>query len=1390
MVWADNVAKIGSTEYATLRAAIDAAINEQTVTLLMDISTGTDSYEIGKQITIDLGGKTITASHTNSSDKLFAITSGGKLTITGEGTIMDDDVRGIFYNEGNLTIENGTFTTTNDDGYAVIYNTGSSAVCTVKGGTFTGAYAAVYDIEGAKMNIEDGSFSADYGIITRTAASLDVKGGSIVATKTAIQLQHENTKATISGGTVSGKDGVVVLEKSSLIVDGGTITGTNIAISGNGSEGKGETSITINGGTITNEVDIAIYHPQSGSLTINGGTITGVSGIEMKGGSLTVGKDAVITATYTGTPTHNPYSNGNSTVGYGIAIVENGEYAGVSTVNINQGAEINGPVAVLKDSENSTTADATFDGLQMAVKVTDNTDKVVGQFLSVELAVENAPADATVTLLANNSLTSTIETTKNYTLDLNGNTLTSNGQRALWIKSGDVTIQSDPAGIISVPATASSTESAIRVGSDEASAASLMINQYVTITAEESVAISVEGQNAETSSLTVNGKVTGTSGIEIKGGSLTIVSTAVVDATGTPSHIANDTGTSSCGYSIAIVENNVNGKKVTNVNIDNAATLTGPVAQLFDSEVTDFNPIYTGKHTIKVASIDKDKYFTLKDAYNIVPTSGTVKLLGDFTLSETLVMNIEKTCTLDLNGYTLSGAENKTAIQISHGHVTLDGAENSKVTVSGTAPAAIQLGATDTDENRNVSLTINNNVEVTSAVSTGILLSGTKTRETLEVKGKITTSGADHIAIKAEDEVAKIHVDKTTGTVTASGAVAIYQANTGELVVDGTVSGTDAIRMYGGNLKVSQNATIKATPATNYAIAIVEKENCAGVGKANISNEATIQGVIACLVESQNINAAEPIFSGDITMVAETPNSNGFGEKYAKLTDAIVAAIEGKEVKLLEDITVTTAVDVNKAITLNMDDYSIINNLASGAAITINANADDVVTLKNGGITTEKDAAANNGISVERGKITLQNMTVDTKGVSLSVNGGSVSADAKSSFSTSGSNTVALSGGSLAMNGKVLNTSTASHAISGTNTGTLTVTSTATISSANSNAINWLSAGNLTINGGKIAGAEAVYANAGKVTIGGGTFTGTGNAVNIAGYSTLPEVNNGTFICGTSAKPIVATSATGFVKGDYFSKKIDQNLCYSGYMVSENPKNNGMFYLVNEIVINDGTQWKIDNTVADFTIGSAKYVRNSGMGAAGTKFGTLCVPFSINPQAATGIPAGMKFYAVSSINSAKSIITITELNETIAAGTPVIFLFDNATTNFEIVSTGATVTHHEPTSANDLVGTYSNTTLEGDREGIYYLNSDAFHHATKSLTVPAFRAYINNPTVSGVKVLNISFDDEADAIESTLQDGEMEAVYDLQGRKQNGLQKGMNIIKMSNGKTLKVYVNK
>lgn len=107
------VAEVGTTKYETLQAAIAAAQDGQTVTLLADVEQNTQ-LAINKSITLGLNGKTIKNTVEICGDDTNAILSikgGAKVTITGNGTIAakENDCYTINVAKGDLTIENGTF---------------------------------------------------------------------------------------------------------------------------------------------------------------------------------------------------------------------------------------------------------------------------------------------------------------------------------------------------------------------------------------------------------------------------------------------------------------------------------------------------------------------------------------------------------------------------------------------------------------------------------------------------------------------------------------------------------------------------------------------------------------------------------------------------------------------------------------------------------------------------------------------------------------------------------------------------------------------------------------------------------------------------------------------------------------------------------------------------------------------------------------------------------------------------------------------------------------------------------------------------------------------------------------------------------------------------------
>ena len=107
------VAAVGSKKYETLADAIRLAAKGKTITLLADVEQNTQ-LAIDKSITLDLNGKTIRNTKDiwgDTANAILSITSGAKVTITGNGTIdaKENDCYTINVVKGDLTIENGTF---------------------------------------------------------------------------------------------------------------------------------------------------------------------------------------------------------------------------------------------------------------------------------------------------------------------------------------------------------------------------------------------------------------------------------------------------------------------------------------------------------------------------------------------------------------------------------------------------------------------------------------------------------------------------------------------------------------------------------------------------------------------------------------------------------------------------------------------------------------------------------------------------------------------------------------------------------------------------------------------------------------------------------------------------------------------------------------------------------------------------------------------------------------------------------------------------------------------------------------------------------------------------------------------------------------------------------
>ena len=223
--------------YATLADAIAAANAGETVKLLADV---TADVVINKNITLDLGGKTLT--NTGAGKATISVT-GGTVTVK-NGTVIGG---ASYYNievtngsNANLTLEDVTATAGNI-GSSMIDNWGTM---TIKSGTYTGGMNTVKSEEGSTLVINGGKFELNYAVSNKyngvilSAGITTISGGEFIQNATtprwgnpqvvlAMQVDGYTSKIEITGGTFTNK------KSGSNIFHGvGKATSDNFEVSG------------------------------------------------------------------------------------------------------------------------------------------------------------------------------------------------------------------------------------------------------------------------------------------------------------------------------------------------------------------------------------------------------------------------------------------------------------------------------------------------------------------------------------------------------------------------------------------------------------------------------------------------------------------------------------------------------------------------------------------------------------------------------------------------------------------------------------------------------------------------------------------------------------------------------------------------------------------------------------------------------------------------------------------------------------------------------------------------------------------------------------------------------------------------------------------------------
>ena len=200
----------------------------------------------------------------------------------------------------------------------------------------------------------------------------------------------------------------------------------------------------------------------------------------------------------------------------------------------------------------------------------------------------------------------------------------------------------------------------------------------------------------------------------------------------------------------------------------------------------------------------------------------------------------------------------------------------------------------------------------------------------------------------------------------------------------------------------------------------------------------------------------------------------------------------------------------------------------------------------------------------------------------------------------------------------------------------------------------------------------------------------------------------------------------------------------------------------------------------------------------GTTWGTLCLPFEVSL-------ANQNFRAFKLL-SADDVTETVELEEvkTIEAGTPVIIKMKDGATELKFTEANKNIAKDILTSATadgnyQIQGLYTQKEFSKDADNNCYIvkgnklmnpaklleNSKVTRVASKP-----FRAYMvdNTSAAAGAKMFTIGFDDSTTAIDTlnTIANDKAE-YFDLQGKRLNEPQKGINIVKRG-GKTMKVII--
>lgn len=989
------VAEVGSNKYETLQAAIDAAAQNATVTLLADTRENVTIETYG--LTLDLSGHTLNGGTVAGKP---ALTVKNRVTVKDSsaaqtGTIMRED-----------TAENS-----GDGSHYVIDIQGQNTFLKFEGGTVknnsgnkkgNGASLVRVGDDSVKawpqLTITGGTFTQDNFIVIK------VDRGTFYLTGGTLNSQNdyavENWKsATIKGGTVNGAVAAWTYSggaNSDLTISGGTVNGDVLSVNYGSAEGK-VAKVSITGGTVNGALDTRSYDPSTNELTsiddatkatikVTGGTfkedpskyVVENSGVTPNGdGTFGVAKAYLATVGDTSYYTMDEAFKAQTASGEPIVLLR--DYttgSAFSSGSIDRTVDLAGHTWTCTGTDaNSAAFEINYSDASLTVKngkvVSSQLVGLIPSAMGGTIKYDNSSLvfDGVVMTTTARSGIETNGNNTNDTVTLRNSTLNvPNGFGIYFPSSGTLTIDNSVINaktmgvqVCSGSLNISGAGTAITVSGDG-------IDKTINDGAiEDGAAISIVNRIG----------YKGLSNIEVKGGTFTAKDgNAAVKAYNwkdlTPSDFTQNDKVSVSGgtFSSAVDESLCADGYIPTKNTDGT----------FGVKV--------GKY---VAEIGSQGYESLTEAVAAAEDGQTVTLLAD--AAEDVV--ISKSITLDLGGKTLTNTNaGKATISVTGGTVTV---KNGNV-MGGTGYYNIEV----TKEGSNANLTL---TDVTAtAGNTGSSM--IDNYGTLTITSGTYTGGLD--TVKNEPS-AKLNITGGTFTLTKGNSDGFTGVvfNYGELTISGgEFVQSDKNAPYGQAQVIHTDKSGSAAPSTvitggtfknlcTRSPAWTVREMNAAAGATKVSGGTFNKNILeaycaAGFIPTKNADGTYGVKEGQY--VAKVGS-----KKYETLADAIRLATKGKTITLLADVEQNTQLTIGKSITLDLNGKTIRNTVDIWGD---NANA--ILSIKNGAKVTITgngtiDAKENDcyTINVAKGDLTIENGTfygnvsvVQVEEGSLSVKGG------------------------------------------------------------------------------------------------------------------------------------------------------------------------------------------------------------------------------------------------------------------------------------------------------------------------------------------------------------------------------------------------------------------